>query len=157
MAVRFLLLPAIAVLAACAPDPATPDDGQDAGQDTDAPASVPAAQPGSDPGAQAALTAIPARFQGVWDYVEGTCAAESDLRTEIEGKRILFYESVGEVTAVERFGDDAIDVTLSMAGEGESWTMERRFTLEKDDARLVPAATDPSEQFTPMPLKRCEG
>ena len=64
---------------------------------------------------------IPERFRGVWDYEGGTCDPASDLRTQISGDQIRFYESTGEVVSVELDGDKAI-VELAMTGEGESWT-----------------------------------
>jgi hypothetical protein len=52
----------------------------------------------TDGARQAAL--VPARFRGVWDYTEGSCSEASDLRMEISGSEIMFYESIGIVTAV---------------------------------------------------------
>ena len=57
----------------------------------------------------------------MWDYEGGTCDPASDLRTQISGDQIRFYESTGEVVSVELDGDKAI-VELAMTGEGESWT-----------------------------------
>jgi len=41
-----------------------------------------------------------------------------------------------------------------MQGEGEKWTMQRRFTLSNGDRTLTAEATD-GEKLEPMPLKRC--
>ena len=98
---------------------------------------------------------IPTRFQGVWDYVGGTCAPESDLRMEIGGSEILFYESVGTVTGVEQKGDDVMIVTLAMEGEGETWEEKLSLTLADDGTRLVPTIQDPNVGYEPMPRKKC--
>ena len=99
--------------------------------------------------------AIPAPFHGVWDYVDGSCAPESDLRIEIRPESIGFYESLGELTAIDIASPDDITVTLAMEGEGETWDMQRRFVLSDDGATLTPQAVG-EENFEPMPLKKCE-
>ena len=58
---------------------------------------------------------IPARFRGVWDNAEGTCAPASDLRMDIRAGEIEFYESLGEVTSVETEGPDSIVVSLAIS------------------------------------------
>ena len=85
---------------------------------SDPPASLQQAAPADD---ALAKVEIPERFRGVWDYEGGTCDPASDLRTQISGDQIRFYESTGEVVSVELDGDKAI-VELAMTGEGESWT-----------------------------------
>lgn len=99
---------------------------------------------------------IPAQFHGVWDYVEGTCALESDMRMEISGNEILFYESIGLVTDVEREGDDAV-VTLAMEGEGETWVQRTRLSIsgEGDQARLSTSDGDAPKTTDDYPTKRC--
>ena len=80
---------------------------------------------------------IPTRFHGVWDYVDGTCQPESDLRMEISGDRIVFYESVGEVTdVVSETNGDRI-VTLAMSGEGETWVSKLRLQMDSRKMRMV--------------------
>ncbi|QYJ07794.1 hypothetical protein [Qipengyuania flava] len=110
---------------------------------------------GAGPPPFATADTIPEAFLGVWDYVEGTCAPESDLRVEITPKAMQFYESYGEVTSIEVEGPDRITVTLAMAGEGETWEMERVFTLSDNGETLTPTFPD-DDRFEPMPLKKCE-
>ncbi|MDY7096960.1 MAG: hypothetical protein SXU28_02360 [Pseudomonadota bacterium] len=106
---------------------------------------------------QAQANVIPARFQGVWDYEGGTCARESDARMEISGREVLFYESVGTVTAVTQEETSTL-VTLDMEGEGDTWVQTIRLEIKGDDdkERLhstdgeKPAATDE------YPSKRCD-
>ena len=99
---------------------------------------------------------IPTRFQGVWDYVEGTCARESDMRMEISGGEILFYESVGLVTNVKPEGNDVV-VTLSMEGEGETWEQQTRLSLvgEGDVQRLETSDGEFLKKTDEYPSKRC--
>ena len=99
---------------------------------------------------------IPARFRGAWDYVEGTCAPESDMRMEISGKEILFYESIGMVTEVTSEGDDVI-VTLAMEGEGDTWEEKTRLSLagEGSGQRLETSDGEAPRIVDDYPSKRC--
>ena len=97
--------------------------------------------------------AIPTRFLGVWDYVEGACDDASDLRMEISPRRIVFYESVGDVTAVNVANDNSITVQLNLSGEGETWTENLKLDLEQGGERLVPSAVE--GDYEPMPRKKC--
>ncbi|WP_379545619.1 hypothetical protein ACFCW2_08365 [Qipengyuania sp. DSG2-2] len=98
---------------------------------------------------------IPADYHGVWDYVEGTCARESDLRVAITGDTMTFYESIGKVTAVvNRPNGDRI-VTLAMSGEGETW--EETLKLEMDSTAMRMVISDPAGAPEPTDArKRCE-
>ena len=69
--------PAAEATPAEAPVPVEPDGGIGDG------ASAP------DAAEEALANRIPTRFHGVWDYVEGTCARESDMRMEVSGGEIL--------------------------------------------------------------------
>ncbi len=101
------------------------------------------------------LRAIPARFLGAWDYIQGNCNPASDLRMEIGPRRIVFYESVGDVTGIQAENDDAIVVAMSMSGEGDSWTQSTRFTLEDGGDRLIPTDADGDADYETMPRRRC--
>ena len=101
------------------------------------------------------LAAIPQRFRGVWDSLDGNCAPASELRMEIGADTLGFYEARGEVTDVMTDGADAIIAGLTMEGEGERWTMTRRFELTAPD-RLIPSPVGEETDFEPMTLKRCE-
>ena len=98
---------------------------------------------------------VPAAFRGVWDYEGGTCMASSDLRVEIGTERMEFYESVGEVTDVKRVDANTVDITMAMEGEGERWTIDRRFRLSNNGRTLTPLPIESDGEFEPMPLKRC--
>ncbi|MGB3165398.1 MAG: hypothetical protein WBA68_01330 [Alteraurantiacibacter sp.] len=106
-------------------------------------------------GATQADGMIPQRFRGVWDYVEGTCMASSDLRLEIRADGIEFYESMGEVTGVEVVGPDEVVVAMDMEGEGERWTSRIRYTLSDDGERLTPTDAEEPNAYDPMVRKRC--
>ena len=98
--------------------------------------------------------AIPERFLGVWDNVEGTCEPVSESRLEIGPKSIGFYESQGEVTRVEVDSLDRIVVSLAMEGEGERWQTAQMYTLSDNGARLT-ASSVGDEQFEPLERKKC--
>jgi len=104
--------------------------------------------------APARIAAMPDRFQGIWDAETGTCDPASDLRVEIAERGITFYESHGALTALTVESPEAVVVELAMQGEGEKWTMRRRFTLSNGDRTLTAEAVD-GEPFEPMPMKRC--
>ncbi len=99
---------------------------------------------------------IPTRFQGVWDYVEGSCDPASDMRMEVSGGEILFYESIGMVTDVEEEGDDIV-VGLAMEGEGETWDQDLRLSLvgSGEAQRLETSAGDGPRMPDEYPSKRC--
>ena len=97
---------------------------------------------------------IPANFHGVWDYEGGTCNRASDMRMEISGSEILFYESIGRVSDVAGDGDGVI-VTLDMEGEGETWTQKTRLLLAQDGDRLETSDGEAPRVVDEYPSKRC--
>ncbi len=99
---------------------------------------------------------IPAAFHGVWDYVEGSCAPESDLRVEVKPQMVIFYESLGTVEAVTTVDEQTVSVTLAMEGEGETWETTRVFTLIKDGAGMTQSDAPAGAGYDPFELKRCE-
>jgi hypothetical protein len=144
---RFILPLALLALSACSES--EPAQGGTAG-----PASQTApAAPSSTPSVPARIAVIPDRFQGIWDYVKGSCDPTSDMRTEIAERGITFYESHGAVTALTVESPQRITVELAMQGEGENWTMTRIFTLSERDSILT--STGGGAPGEPMPLKRC--
>lgn len=148
-----------AMLAACS---GGAEEGP-SGEDTATPAPIPlepesAAEtaPETAPVEEALANRIPTRFQGVWDYVEGTCAPESDMRMEISAAEILFYESIGVVTGVEPEGEDVV-VSLAMEGEGETWDQEIRLALVgQGEAQLLETSDGEKPRANDdYPSKRC--
>ncbi|MBV7258085.1 hypothetical protein [Erythrobacter crassostreae] len=155
-----LCLTLAATLSACgvSPDPAepqpieTPIPVEPDGGIGDGAEPIPEVTDETDTGA----VMIPTRFQGVWDYEGGTCSPESDMRMEISGDEILFYESIGTLNAVSIDNEDAI-VTLDMEGEGDTWQQSTRFSLvgEGDDLRLHTTEGDQPKQDDEYPAKKC--
>jgi hypothetical protein len=140
---RLALLAAALLLASCGPR----DEAAEPGAGTPDEAGTPV------------LNAIPARFHGVWDVADGTCMAASDLRLEIAGGDIGFYESHGTVTRVTEAADGSATIALSMEGEGEQWDMD--LTLTRTGTAPVErlAVTWPVQEGRPAPqpilLRRC--
>ena len=99
---------------------------------------------------------IPVRYHGVWDYVRGSCSADSDMRMEIGPRRITFYESVGNVAGVGQDGDDAI-ADLIMEGEGETWVESTRLSLVEKDGKMQLHTSDATKPrvIDKYPRKRC--
>ncbi len=98
--------------------------------------------------------AIPASFQGVWDYTKGTCAPESDLRMEISASEIMFYESIGIVTDAETT-EDGVIVTLAMEGEGDTWVQKTLLSMNESGELLETPTLDEGIVGNPLPRKRC--
>ena len=146
----------LVALSACGSEPDTPAEIVETNTEPapvtrdDSPAAA------TDPVEVALDNRIPTRFHGVWDYVNGTCARESDLRMEISGSEILFYESIGQVTGVVGEGDEVI-VTLAMEGEGETWEQATRLVLvgSGSDQRLETTDGELPRVADEFPSKRC--
>lgn len=152
----FLAVPLL-MLAACSGD----SDSEANGEENTAPAPIPLetetlTQSGADPVDDALVNRIPTRFQGAWDYVEGTCSPDSDLRMEISGSEILFYESIGMVTSVDAEGEDVV-VSLAMEGEGETWEQGLRLALiGEGEAQLLETSDGTKPRAADdYPSKKC--
>lgn len=146
------ILASLFALAACGSDPVPATSEPETASSTPAPQPVETATPVEE----TLANRIPTRFHGVWDYIEGTCALESDMRMEISGAEILFYESVGQVTAVTAEEDDVV-VTLAMEGEGETWEQRTRLALtgEGPEQRLETSDGEAPKRVDEYPSKRC--
>ncbi|MBV7266111.1 hypothetical protein [Erythrobacter ani] len=150
------------LMSACGTDPDAPSPTEPAGtSDLPAPSTPKADEPEQDSGDDTAPPAgnsglIPTQYHGVWDYEGGTCERTSDLLMEISASEILFYESIGLVTATESEGGDVV-VTLDMEGEGETWTQQTRFSLVGDgnDQRLHTSDGEAPKEADKYPSKRC--
>ncbi|WJY17835.1 hypothetical protein QQS45_09350 [Alteriqipengyuania flavescens] len=150
---------ALLLAGGCSQAPATPDEQAipvepDGGIGDGAPP-IPFDPPLGGEFAPEPVAQIPERFRGVWDYVEGSCMASSDLRIDIGPDRIEFYESLGTVESVEVDGVDTMIVTLAIEGEGETWETATRYVLTQDGERLTPYPVENRAGYEPMPLKRC--
>jgi hypothetical protein len=126
-------------LAAC-----TPGDSGDAPEPSFSPSAAQPASVGQAPSPRVAVPgAIPAAYQGVWDWAGGACDPASDMRLDIAPQQITFYESVGTVTAV-RAEDGGIAIDLAMEGEGEQWVQTTRLRYSEEGPLLLSELEDPS-------------
>lgn len=129
-------------LAACSGEADAPSDGADVdAAAVEAPMYMP--------------VVIPTQFWGVWDYVEGACLPESDMRMEIGSDEILFYESMGKLTGIELEGENSIVLILAMEGEGERWEQKLRLAFGEDGKTLMPQFFDGDTVYEPMPRHKC--
>lgn len=109
----------------------TRDDAADSGGNSTAP---PPAAPDRDD----AVATIPARFHGEWNADLSACGTgQSETRLRISADQVRFYESVGQVEAVDVESERVITVTAEYQGEGETWQDERRMTLSADGSSLT--------------------
>ncbi|MGY6551331.1 MAG: hypothetical protein ACXIT4_05475 [Erythrobacter sp.] len=99
---------------------------------------------------------IPAQFLGAWDTFEGACEEWSDMRLEIEARRLTFYESTGQVTGVAQQNDITM-VDVAMEGEGEMWTDRFGLRLSTDGAQLVVIDPEQPQAGEMFPRMRCPG
>lgn len=141
-----LILSAALAVASCSQTEPAPAETETA---------APRPSPPTEAAAPARIVEVPVAFQGIWDYVDGTCDPASDLRVEIAERGITFYESHGAVTALTVESPEAIVVELAMRGEGDKWTTTERFRLMDDGRTLVISGLDDDEKFDPPPRKRC--
>ena len=153
-----ITLVATLALAACN-QPAESEAGDEAGTDQVVqaePTTAPDVQATPEPKLEPAAPdgSIPARYLGVWDYVKGTCARESDMRMDIRPDGITFYESTGAVSSVATEGGDVL-VELAMEGEGEQWVETLRLSVSEDGQGLE--VTDGLKPKVPdeYPRKKC--
>jgi hypothetical protein len=144
---RFAGLIAIALLVGCSSEETT----------TEGAAHDVAAQPGDSPAVTppATLVEIPAAFLGYWDYTEGQCAVWSDAQLTIEPRRLQFYESTGQVTAVRQPDATTIIVSMAMSGEGDTWAEEATYRL-LNGGQVLESSFDGPDAGEPFRRKRCE-
>jgi hypothetical protein len=88
------------------------------------------------------MEAMPVAMHGVWAGEGTRCARSSDLRLEIAGDRLTFYESVAKPVAITRGPGQSIEAELELSGEGETWRERQTFTLSEGGQRLVRAMAD---------------
>ena len=105
--------------------------------------------------ASAATATIPDPFRGVWDYVEGTCAPESDLRLDVQPSAVTFYATHGEVIRVDMADPFEMWLDLAMSGEGEEWTQSLGFYLRDGGRRLEILDPDRPASNNILIRKRC--
>ncbi|OJY71631.1 MAG: hypothetical protein BGP16_13615 [Sphingobium sp. 66-54] len=74
-------------------------------------------------GEDSSAARIPAAFQGNWSGARATCGKPGDdSRLAVQGDSLIFYESVGQVTAVQRLDDNRVRISADYNGEGDRWT-----------------------------------
>ncbi|HTM79581.1 hypothetical protein [Asticcacaulis sp.] len=108
-------------LAACAPATSTPDASQAASStETSASTLAPTA------------ILIPDSFIGHWDATAETCKTTSDMKLVITQSEMTFWESAGQITAVNVNGPGDVTVKAAFSGEGEQWNRDLHLVLNGD-------------------------
>jgi hypothetical protein len=86
----------------------------------------------------AATAAAAGPLDGRWGLSRDDCrrapGSSDRVPVTIAGNRMDFYESVCEIAAIEAIGarDAAWRVARSCRGEGESWTVNSIFAIDRD-------------------------
>lgn len=90
------------------------------------------------------IDAIPVEWRGTWAGRDG-CARSATMRVQVAADRLMFYESEGKASEIERRTPREVALKLAMSGEGEEWTRRATLTLSEDGERLTrtEAGTDP--------------
>jgi hypothetical protein len=92
---------------------------------------------------------VPAAYRGHWNTDLADCTRESgDGRLVIDAGSITFFESGGPVTAVSQQAG-VLTVTMTLTGEGETWTETRSLRLSADGDRLTDLETDTTRSRCP--------
>lgn len=142
---RLAALAALALLGACSSEEPAPQAS------ASQPAAATSATPSASPAPTAELTEIPAAFRGYWDAETGSCANWSDGQLTIEARRVQFYESLGEVTALSQPAPDTLVIDFAMSGEGDTWTEQATYRL-LDGGQVLESSFSDGDTFR---RKRC--
>lgn len=133
---RPLLLALPLALAACSESPQAPPANESVERATAPEPAAPLPTPEASPSPAAGAATIPAAFRGEWNRKPADCGTGgNDSRLRIEAKRLRFYESSGDVLAVQGEGR-TITVRARYSGEGQTWEAARSFTLSADGKTL---------------------
>ena len=113
------------------------------------PAAAASQQPARTAQSPPQLMVIPERFRGEWNADLSDCGtALNDSRLRIGSREVSFYESRGRVTEVREKGPERVDVSLALAGEGESWVATYAFRISPDAKILLDVTNpEPVERF----------
>lgn len=132
---------AVALASACSPaDDSAPRATAPVPEPVSAPPPPPLPEPETEPDPTAATPAsitIPVRFHGTWAADSEACADGGDTtHLVIRASTVEFYESIGQVTAVEA-GDGEINAALELTGEGQTWEDRYGFRISEDGRTLT--------------------
>ena len=165
MKTRFVLLAALPLaLVACSSEPEPKESADDFADRIGAGAPLaPDATPTSslNPAPKAPMAKlgapkpVPAKFQGTWDFVDGNCSAESDLRITVGTNSVQFYESTGVVNGFDQPDANTVILNLSMEGEGEKWEERFRISLVEGGKFLEASEQSGYGAGQAMRRKRC--
>lgn len=139
MRIPTIALAALLAAGCAAPDDGTPTADTTPAASTPAPAPAPGPLPGTEPAPDSgtpASTTIPAAFQGTWAASAEACSGDV-THLVVQASRIEFYESVGEVLAVEASDGGGIEVDLRLSGEGDTWEETYGFSVSDDGQTLT--------------------
>jgi len=82
------------------------------------------------PGDEAAANHVPTAFTGRWAGSASACAQQGDdMRLQVNADSLVFYESEGRISRVDRLPGDRLRVTANYSGEGETWTRTSTLAL----------------------------
>jgi hypothetical protein len=134
------------------PEPAASPTPEPEPEPSAAPEAEASANDTADPAAPAlgAIAAIPAEWRGTWAGRDG-CARSATMRVRIAADRLMFYESEGVASEIDRRAPREVALKLAMSGEGEEWTRRAVLALSADGERL----TRTEAGMDPVTYTRC--
>ena len=89
------------------------------------------------PDSAAQDSTIPDRFRGQWAGRPAECGRPAESFLRITADSVDYYESRGQVLAVDVMKEREIEVLVEFSGEGQVWRQNRRFQLSEDGQSLT--------------------
>ena len=106
---------------------------------------------GADPIDVAA--AIPERFHGVWDDVEGTCSPDSHLRLEVTAMGFASFTSSGTVITVDTGELGEPIASFAVKAEDMTWQSQWAFFVEEAEPHGELLVLTPYQDGAPVPTE----
>ena len=89
-------------------------------------------------GAADSAMAIPVAFRGDWSASKASCGKPGDdMRLAVSTDSLVFYESVGKVTALTHVAADRVRLTAQYEGEGDKWSETSTLALSNGGEALT--------------------
>ena len=131
---RHFLLLALAGLAACGESPAPERVVLAPAALTQAPPPAPAVRMAPP----VAPAVVPAPYLGEWNTQLADCGtSRNDSRLRVSAESVVLNDREGPVRYVQQHGEDAVSVTIELAGNTESSRVRKRWQLVDDGAALL--------------------
>lgn len=150
----FLVTPTLVALAACSSQPAQDETAREAQVAPAAPGDAAAVARAAD----AAAGGIPEALQGRWGLDPADCEpgrSDADGLLVIDADSLEFYESMGELGAIEARTAGRIRADFAFTGEGMEWTREMELATPDGGETMVRREFGEEAMAGPLEYARC--